>query len=332
MKKLLIVLAFPCLVSASVIKTSQSDCTDLDMRNEALGTSRDQQEVAWCYAFTAADMLGYTFDLPEKASAADVAIAYNATGAGKLVRWLDVNVINRKDDERRQMAHTTGFNKVALDKALHNGWCPESVLPSEAWVKRTRIQGGWVEQSMPLKEAMIEINSLHAKRTTLSAQTLPFYYAFKNVSTPQDFLTLLKTKRMADFYNNLRTAVCRDDRRPFDYRWKVKMVIKNPRIFKTVNDQLNSGRIVGLDYDSKVLKDSSYRRMTIGSLHTSPIVGRRWNGQTNSCQYLIRDSYGKTCDGRYDSSYQCENGHVWLNESIIYPTMTSVVYMLSPRN
>lgn len=325
-------MAIPCLASASVIKTHPSECTDVDLRNEALGTSRDQKDVAWCYAFTASDMLGYTFDLPEKASAADVAIAYNTTGAGKLVRWLDVNVINRKDEERRQMAHTTGFNKVALDRAMKNGWCPETVLPSEMWVKRTRYESGWVEQSMPLKEAMIEINSLHEQRSKLNAENLPYYYAFKNISTPQSFLDLLKTKRMADFYTNLRTAVCRDDRRPFDYGWKVKMVVKNPRIFKRVNEQLDLGRIVGLDYDSKVLKDKNYRQMKIGSLHTSPIVGRRWNNETNSCQYLIRDSYGQTCDGRYDSSYDCNRGHVWLNESIIYPTMTSVVYMLSPRN
>jgi hypothetical protein len=98
----------------------------LDLRNENQGQVRDQQQVSWCYAFTAAD----------------IAIGYNQTKAGLFVRWLDLNVLHRKDPITSRVAHQNGFNKLALIKAMKDGFCPERIFPSESWTKMTRTQGG----------------------------------------------------------------------------------------------------------------------------------------------------------------------------------------------
>lgn len=327
MKLLLLGLALPALAFA-YNPTSQQSCTPIDLRNESLAGARNQKNVSWCYAFTAADMLAHTFNQTERISAADIAIGYNITKVGLFVRWLDVNLLNRKDPTLRSMPHQNGFNKLALIQSMKEGWCPERVLPSESWTKMLRTENGWTQLEIPLEQAMLEISAMHDIRKSLTVENIPFYYSFKNVDA-QVFVQLLQNKKVATIYSELRKAVCRDDRQSFNYNWKVKMVFKNPKVFFRISEQLENGRLVGLDYDSRILLSSTSRGVKISNLHTSSLVGRRWNQNTHSCEYLIRNSYGQNCGARYDQSYECESGNLWLDESLIYKSMTSIVYMLS---
>ena len=326
MKVWILLLSLPTLVWA-YSPTSQNDCSPVDLRNPNLAEVRNQKEMAWCYAFTGSDMLADTFDTPERISAADVAIGYNQTKIGLLIRWFNLNVINRKKPNIAVLAHQTGFNKFSLEKTMKEGWCPERIFPSESWTKMSRSPNGWVESQVDLDKAMIEIGALHDARKNVSIDNLPYYYKFKNVDA-QKFVEMLQTKNIAKFYASLRETVCQGDRQPFNTKWKVKMVLKNPNIFKRVSEQLEVGRLVGLDYDSRLLQDSSRRGVSLAELHTSSIVGRRWNGQKNSCEFLIRNSHGDKCD-KYDPSYECDAGNVWIPEKQIYPSTISVVYMLS---
>ena len=327
MKLFLLGLALPAFAFAYT-PTSQQNCTPIDLRNETLASVRNQKNVSWCYAFTAADMLAHTFNQTEKISAADIAIGYNRTKIGLFVRWLDVNLLNRKDPTLRLMPHQTGLNKLALIQSMKDGWCPERVFPSESWTKMLRTKNGWTQLEIPLEQAMLEISAMHDIRKSLTVENIPFYYRFKNVDA-HAFVQLLQKKKIASIYSSLREAVCRDDRYAFDYNWKVKMVIKNPKVFNRISEQLENGRLVGLDYDSRILRNSRSRGVKLSELHTSSLVGRRWNQNTSSCEYLIRNSYGDKCENRYDQSYECESGNLWLSESSIYKTMTSTVYLLS---
>lgn len=324
---LILMLVLPTLTYAYV-PTQEQGCTSIDLRNETLGEVRDQHDVSWCYAFTSADMLAHTFNISEKMSAADMAIGYNETRIGLFVRWLDLNLLKRKEPNIRQMPHQNGFNKVALVNAMKDGWCPENIFPSESWTKVSRTQEGWSETQVPLAQAMIEISALYDVKKSITYSNLPYYYKFKNIDA-LSFVQLLQNKNMSGLYSNLRRAVCRDDRQAFDYKWKTRMVFRNPRIFTRVSEQLEKGRLVGLDYDARILNNSSNRRIKISELHTSSVVGRRWNASYKSCEYLIRNSSGTRCDIGYDPSYECDAGNVWLGESEIYKNMTSIVYMLS---
>lgn len=308
--------------------TSEKNCAPLDLRSSALGDVRDQHEVAWCYAFTGADMLGLSYDLPERVSAADVALGYNQTKYGHLVRWFKLNVTNRKDEEIRKLAHQTGFNKFSLEHVVKEGWCPERIFPSEKWTKMNRTETGWVASEVKLRKAMLEISALHDVRGSLTTTNLPYYYQFKNVDQ-EKFVQLLKTKKLASFYSALRHTVCQDDRQAFDSKFPVKMVIKNANIFRSVSEQMNAGRLVGLDYNALVLQNSANRGLNIKDLHTSGIVGRRWNRDRKSCEFLIRDSHGDKCDEKYDPTYECDAGNVWISESTLYKNMISIVYMKS---
>ncbi len=328
MKKWLLISFLPTMAFA-YYGTPEFQCTSLDLRNETLGNVRNQRDVAWCYGFTAADMLGNTFQTPEKISAAYLSMSYNETKLGQAARWLSLNII-RPTEENRSVAHQTGFNKIALDRAMKTEWCPESILPSEFWTKMTKTEHGWLPSKQPLKESMLDIAALYKNRDELTEENLPYYFAFKNINAGK-FLKVLQTKKLDRFYAALSEEICQNDLHEFDKHWKVKMVLRNSRIFNRLNEQLNLGRVVGLDYDSRVLVNLQNPKLSLSELHTSTIVGRRWKAQTQSCQYLVRNSYGSDCTTRYDAGIECEAGHLWLDESKIYPNMTSIVYMLSPR-
>jgi hypothetical protein len=315
MRKWIFLFVIPTFVQA-YSPTQESACTSLDLRDETLGEVRNQGQISWCFAFTASDMLSHTFH-HERISAADVALNYNESLVGRIMSTVSPN----------GSPHETGLTKVALIKAMKDGWCPESVFPSEKWI---RVSNG-KEEEVPMPEAMKEIAGLHKIRKDLTEKNLPFWFKFKNVH-PKNFISFLQTKNLRNFYQSLRLTACENDRHEFDSRWKTKMVLRNASVFPRINEQLNLGRMVGLDYDSRILASATHRGVKLSELHTSSIVGRRWNEEKRTCEYLIRNSYGSSCSSRYDRSYDCQNGQLWLNESQIYGSMTSVVYMLSaPR-
>ena len=309
-------------------RTEQKLCTEIDLRNDKLPQIRDQKEVSWCYAFTAADMLGYTYNLPEMASAADIAINYNSTDLARLTRWLRQTFGSRREQEDREvfmMPHQTGFNKIALDRGMRDGYCPERVFPSESWVKMTRDNDKWIESKIDLKTAMLGVYKLLENQKKLTAETLPYFFYFKNVETPEEFFKLIKGESSISFYSKLRDEVCKHDRIKFRRRFKSTMHIRNASIFAALNKQINRGRLVGIDYDSRILSDRRNSSISL-SLHTSSIVARRWNKAEKQCQYLIRDSHGNQCS-RYDSSYECLGGQVWMSEDLLYPNLTSFVHV-----
>lgn len=298
----------------SFTPTSEMSCTDLDLRTESLGQVRNQGKISWCYAFTASDMLAHAARSGQRYSAADLALNYNESLVGRIMSKVMPN----------GNPHETGFNKIALEKAMKDGTCPESVFPSEKWMRVAADKS----QEVPMPEAMKEIAALHSRRRSLKADSLPFHYQFRHVDR-QKFFELLQTKHLRTFYQRLRLTACQGERREYGARWRVKMVLRNQKIFSRINQQLDRGRLVGLDYDARILENKDHTGIKLSELHTSSIVGRRWNRGKNICEYLIRDSRGPQCT-RYDASYECQSGNVWLTESQIFSSLISVVYMLSP--
>jgi hypothetical protein len=312
-KKWILTLFIPSLVMAFG-PTPEHSCSTIDLRNESLGKVRDQGDTSWCYAFSSADILQRTYDLKHQISATDIALLYNESTVGEV---MDVFL-------NYGTPHQTGFAKVAMMKAMNNGYCPETVFPSENWIRVKEKK----EVAVPVMQAFQEINKLHRIRKYLNLANLPYYYKFKNVDKKK-FLFLIQTKKLKDVYSKLRTTVCKDNRISFDIKWKTKMVLRHKNIFWDLNEQLSLGRVVALDYDARILRDKNHKGYHLDWLHTSNILARRWNPEQASCEYLIRDSYGDQCL-KYDPSYVCEGGQVWINENRIFRNMTSINYLLSP--
>lgn len=258
-------------------------------------------------------MLAYTYNEASRISAVDIALNYNNSFLGRVVDTFT----------SYGTPHETGFIKTALNQAMKDGYCPEDIFPSEMWTK-VSPEG---ETTVKMPEAMREIGLLFEKRHEFTPGNLPFYFKFHNVDADKFLALLQKEKKLRKFYSSLRQEVCKDHRQEVNKRWKVKMSFRNKKIFTRINEQLNQGRMIALDYDARILENPHHRGVKLSELHTSGLIGRRWNEEKTTCEYLIRNSYGENC-GRYHESYECHEGNLWLSESQIYGSMTSIVYML----
>ena len=309
-------------------KSTPQECSPISNQSKLNSDTRNQREIAWCYAFTTADMLGQAFSLPEPVSAADVALRYNKSLAAKIVQFFRRIGNVYEDPIERYLPHQTGFTKIAIERVYKDGWCPESVFPSELWTRNIRSSTGWVQSQVPLKQAFTELLELSRRRDEITVRNLPYFYSFKNIETPEIFVRLLKKGNYENLLQSLRLTACRDDRHLLPERLPVLMAVKGPKIFNRVHKQLEEGGLVGLDYDSRVLEKFKNYGFGLNDLHTSVLLGRQWNTERNECEYLVRDSFGKECKN-YDPGTRCHDGYVWLPETIIYQNMTSIVYQVS---
>lgn len=81
-----------------------------------------------------------------------------------------------------------------------------------------------------------------------------------------------------------------------------------------------SGWVQGVGADGKV--DRSKCRAT----HSAVVVGRRTSAK-GSCQYLVRNSYGASCQGV--SFWDCDKGtgQIWINEEQLVSNMSEAFYI-----
>lgn len=94
---------------------------------------------------------------------------------------------------------------------------------------------------------------------------------------------------------------------------------KKEDLWKTIDDQLTKGNILGLTIKSADLlpenKTQALAANGTGMFHALSAVGRRFNPKTQSCEYLLRNSWGKGCS-IYNSDYECKDGNIWISEQI----------------
>lgn len=80
---------------------------------------------------------------------------------------------------------------------------------------------------------------------------------------------------------------------------------------------------VGISYNPGALKKSD----NPGS-HASVIIGQQFNQKTKSCEFLVRDSYGPTCnETKSDYKYPCENGSVWVPEKVLFSATKQLTWI-----
>ena len=88
----------------------------------------------------------------------------------------------------------------------------------------------------------------------------------------------------------------------------------NEEALKYIDQKLKDGIPVGLVYHANFLVDE---RGPSG--HLSTIAGRRFNPQSQKCEYLIRNTWGTTCPVR--SEGRCEAGYYWASREELHQHM-----------
>ena len=294
--------------------TTEADCSSVDLRKVFPLKMRDQGDIGWCYAHTAADYLQYYFKIPDQISAADVAIRYNNRLWPRFTQWIT----------RKNVAET-GFVRKAIYDSLSEGYCAEEYFPSETWVRIDRDAAGDGAQDRLLSEAIDDLFALQKNIQQgffIEASELPYYYRFKELSKEKLF-TLLQSTSPNQLLNELRIEACAGHRVSFvEGMDGVSMTFRGPHAFQNINSALGQGMPVAVDFFSKMLNDLDHYHRSLSSLHTTLLLGRRFNSDQQECQYLIKNSHGTDCTP-YDSRLECQAGYLWVDESSLYGAMVS---------
>lgn len=273
-----------------------------------LDKPKDQDTIGWCYAYATSDLIAH-------ATGVEPSAAYMAQLVNQKFLWKSVGL------------KQAGLIQIATKETLQNGICLERDFPSGDYafsVGKKNYDLNYVFRGLIKFKKEVsgkDIESVEEVKNLLCASDLndPLKEMFPALSLDQMAQIILSSsyssvfKKLADSSCPLHSG---DPLKQFNVVTVSTMLVPNqPRVnekkWRIMDEQLNKGNIVGIHYDSKMLYDYHSNRPYFD--HVSSIVGRRFNKRTGSCEYLLRNSWGKLCPKSF-KDYDCKNGHYWIPE------------------
>jgi hypothetical protein len=202
------------------------------------------------------------------------------------------------------------------------------VFPSDRWKKQVRTANGIVTESVSIKKAISDLQALQTwvqGQGTRSLAEAPFVYEFPTVGSDQ-VLKILKQESKGSWLNRLRIEACKNHRRQSPGKFRdVSMRPVSSDALSEVSRVLESGVPVNVDYFYGVLENQDQFKKTIPELHTSIVLGQKWDPSIGQCRYLVKNSYGPDCRD-YDRRHQCESGYLWIGERALKSALVSYVF------
>lgn len=320
------------------VEPSSRSCTSIDYRSE-LPPIRNQGSIGWCYAFSAADLVSHK--LQQNISPVDIALSFNNS--------LNQNTVARttRDTARlisRYMGLETGEQKnpptpASIREHFLSNFTPESQRES-GWVDQsimaTQARGGFCLDApisglaenndefisvIAMMERMRNGYSLSLEKTPdLDVAEFVCNYGSIPESLTDPISTIgleritqyLEGRLIGDLFYGLVNEQCQNR---ISASFEAQEINLNPlsteEKLQTINQILENGSILSINFMSQMLTGPD----TPGEYHAAPIVGRRQNTENQQCEYLVRNSWGPSCEAY--TTNECEGGYVWVSESDI---------------
>jgi hypothetical protein len=307
-------------------ETRQENCTSVDLRKlgKLSTVNRTQGEIDWCYAHSAADLVQFFF-ASEELSAANIALNYaGGQFAGSLYHSKKIiEVIKKKKKSKgfgpAYLRSEGGFIELALKNSFEQGFCSRNVMPDE-FIEKVDNQTLETQQH-DYELAMREIMQMAHKGWDKHSHQ----YSYKIKSIKDSTLEeIVENNKPAEIFSEINNRLCSD--RIFFPAPQIKKLVRGRNIFKKIDQQMNLQNLVVIDFSAKVLRDKNLSYKMFKALHTTPLVGRRWNTKENSCEYLIRNHSGSGC-AKYDKSYVCEEGNIWVPQKYLKNSIIRGTYL-----
>lgn len=316
------------------------DVAEIDLSQD-LGPTRNQDSIGWCYAFTAADLLGQYYqqqknkglatplkgDLRQKEnmiSPVGIALRYNEKTAPdyyesiKKYDLLKLGQYNKRKKEEYTLQGKVwkdvdvvpvgGTTEAALYLALEKGVCLEKEAPSESF---TLVKGQLCAEKNICSSDLRTILRLvydQATRMTPNCEVVKLASeTFPQFSEKEMESLLRKTSRDRIFYE-LNSISCQH---PLQLEGMTTPTIEskkgafgeeNEELIALIESALSEGKIAGIEYYSNFLRNPALSPL---DLHASSIVGKRINPQTCETEYRLRNSWGQGCQdyGAFEKTY-----------------------------
>lgn len=296
------------------------DCAPVDLRSR-FGEVRDQDSVGWCYAFTAADLIGFKTGIT--VSAADVAAVYSSE--------MKTSIWKRFFSREGEVDRQGGDEFFAVDHMRKIGVCKESDFPSEYFAenKDTKNFVEILEKASEknrvryLTAGIMPVQTLTSKNYA-DARCDPFSsFAISQTQLSNIKHVVDRTLPSRAFYD-LASKSCEGKRISIDVpnlEFAEFSVNKPIAVTSFMDEKLNLGLPVAISWSTDLAQGRRPARRK--PAHASTVVGRRLNPTSKRCEYLIRNSWGKSC--AYVRELECEDGNVWVTREMAHQMVERAV-------
>ncbi|MEK2689344.1 hypothetical protein [Bdellovibrio sp. GT3] len=279
-------------------------CSTIDLRDKT-GPVRNQGMDGWCYAFTVANLVSWKSG--KDISAAAVAFGYSDNGYHDLYRMLGAN---------QNFITNQGFTTAAFRASKSKGFCLESELPSEGF--------NGIETNVPLavldrmgkevingKISKDDFNKVAAK-------------AFPNLTAAQINEVLGRASK-STYFNKLVRKSCEHRVSAKDMEMSFFNNLDAKKFGKELEQHLAEGRPVEIGYNGHFF---THPHTPSGlAYHSSILVGRRMNAKTGQCEYLLKNSYGKSWKPAAVDEFDSEGGYAWVPKSRMIEATRNASYV-----
>ena len=290
----------------------------------------DQGTAGICYAYTAAQMIdAYRFAHGDKrkghlTSPLQMAALYKARYPNS------TEELSKRDDVD---ALSGGVPITSVSEALLYGSCSkkrsdELQNSSNLDLKIARLIALYKAKDYP-NETIDKIANSVLCEFDIETKAEP-----KMTSLLKSIKNALELKSEQDFIYELMNTMCSQP-----YKIEIKPPAKivshlysdshttggnTEAVLKFLRNAFNSNpkTPAAISYCSNILRDKNYTggiassyfqtKLVCKRRHGSIVIGRRLNSKTNTCQYLVQNTWGSSCNPYPD--HDCENGSVWIDE------------------
>ena len=279
--------------------SDQNRCQPVDLRSDPrLPPIRTQGDVQWCYVVAAADLL--SFYVGRNLSYLDLALSVNSA--------------------KKQIDFGPGRTEDVLAYAQSHLLCDERDLPANS-------SGLSI---FKLREQLIEIEK-DQKSLNKNCQIDEQLATVRSIFASTHLNDLLKAQGRShsgsQFVDILDRASCHH--KPLGQHFYIESPHHAPHaseIIAAIDAQLSDKAPIAISYDISMIRDASHGG------HESTLIGRRFNAETQTCEYLLRNSGGTACQNADGSTYyrpglNCEQGNVWIPQQMIARQAMGYVYV-----
>lgn len=296
------------------------NCSPVDLRSK-MEPIHHQGDVGWCHAYTAADL--FSFKTGKQISAASLAVH----GERKFIS--PVKII----EPESEVSARGSYLDHTLTAGLQKGLCLEKDFPSEYYpdkrqynqmldfIKESESRANLINQ---IKKLKLPISGLDIEIKDCLQETAQSLHSMKQIQTLKKIRdAVIKNSVATDVFLNMEEKACKQ-RRIFP-NVSIQSIGKDrpkTQMITAIDDQLKKGAPAGVAYFADFLNEE----MAKESGHASSVIGRNINPQTNKCEYLIRNSWGSSCEG-VPEKYRCHKGNFWVTRDELYRNLIQVSYI-----
>lgn len=279
----------------------ESSCPTIDLRSR-LGAIRNQQDLRWCYGYTAADLVTYQLQknnqqmfipdagIDQQVSAFQMVAEYQSGRAGQ-------SLVSSQ--------RTGGFTADTLQQVFSSARiCTEAQIRSVGGSRSAFLQSLKDMAKQRFSGVEIEPGKKSAELARINTEREVVEEELNRICTTP-LHDLLKVDSLRD---NNRTSP------------KDPSSIPKQEFGDKIRRALAEGDIIGVDYFASFLVANGSDASADHSRHASSIVGQRFmNGK---CHYMLRNSWGPNCN-LYVEPYksQCRNGVIYVEEEQFLSTV-----------